>query len=447
MRVIAVIDGEHHPDVARDALERLAAEHDLCGVVFAGGEEKVGEQVLADPAAHYGTEVTVSQSPGDALRELATSGEAEAVVDLSGEPVLDGDARFRLASTALHLGLEYRTAGFRLTPVPAVRLPAECPVLEVVGTGKRTGKTAVAGHYATLLRANGLEPVMVCMGRGGPAEPQLVRAEERPDLAALRAIVRAGGHAASDYLEEAVLAGVACVGCRRCGEGPAGETFDSNVVEGAKLGLSLKPDVLLVEGSGAALPPIEADRTVCVTSALLAKSQALSHLGPYRLLRSDAVVIVGADALDRGQLAALKRSLGEWCHHNCLIACRLEPEPAASIRPEARVAVFTTAPAEREPELLAALERQNIEVRFLSTNLARRSQLERDLDRAAGEGCDVYLTEIKAAAIDVVAARAERTGVELVFLRNRPVALAGEPELDAELLQLARDAVPAAAAR
>ena len=34
--------------------------------------------------------------------------------------------------------------------------------------------------------------------------------------------------------------------------------FDSNVVEGARLALSLDPDVLLVEGSGAALPPVDA---------------------------------------------------------------------------------------------------------------------------------------------------------------------------------------------
>jgi cyclic 2,3-diphosphoglycerate synthetase len=447
MKVIAIIDGEHHPGVARDALERLASEHDLRGVVFAGGEEKVGELVLRDPIAHYGREVTVSASPGEALRDLAAAAGAEAVVDLSGEPVLDGEARFRLASIALHLGLEYRTPGFRLAPAPAARLPAECPVIAVIGTGKRTGKTAIAGHYATLLRSNHLEPVLVCMGRGGPPAPQLVRAGEQPDLAALRAIAQAGGHAASDYLEDAVLTGVACVGCRRCGEGPAGETFDSNVVEGAKLGLSLEPDVLLIEGSGAALPPIAADHTVCVTSALLAKTQALTHLGPYRLLRSDVVIIVGADALDRDELVEIKRSIGEWCNHEHLVGCRLEPEPAAPVKPDARVAVFTTAPPEREPELRTALERRDLDVRVFSTSLARRAQLERDLELAKRERCDVYLTEIKAAAIELVGAQAEQLGSELVFLRNRPVSLPGEPELDTELLQLVDEAAATAPAR
>jgi cyclic 2,3-diphosphoglycerate synthase len=440
MRVIAVIDGEHHPGVARDALDRVASEHDLQGVLFAGGEEKVGEQVLADPVLHYGREVTAPASSSEGLRELAATTDTEAVIDLSGEPVLDGEARFRLASVALHLGLEYRAAGFRLAPPPAQRLESPCPVIAVIGTGKRTGKTAIAGHHATLLRERGLAPVMVCMGRGGPPQPQLVRAEDRPDLATLRGIVRAGGHAASDYLEDAVLSGVSCIGCRRCGEGPAGEPFDSNVLEGAKLGLTLDPDVLLIEGSGAALPPIEADRTVCVTSAPLAERQALSHLGPYRLLRSDLVTIVGADTLDGPGLTELKRAIGEWCNPDRLIGCRLEPEPAAPVKPDARVAVFTTAPPDREAELRAALERRGVDVHVFSTSLARRAELERDLARAEAERCNTYLTEIKAAAIEIVAEQAGQVAAELVFLRNRPVSLEGEPDLDAELLRLVEEA-------
>ena len=48
--VIALIDGEHHPSVVRDALERL----DLAGVVFCGGEEKLGAGSLEEL---YGTPV------------------------------------------------------------------------------------------------------------------------------------------------------------------------------------------------------------------------------------------------------------------------------------------------------------------------------------------------------------------------------------------------------
>ena len=71
---------------------------------------------------------------------------------------------------------------------------------------------------------------------------------------------------------------------------------------------------------------------------------------------------------------------------------------------------------------------------LVSTNLARRSALAAELERAAAERCDVYLTELKAAAIDTVAVRAQREGARVVFIRNRPVGI------DDALVNLYRDA-------
>jgi cyclic 2,3-diphosphoglycerate synthetase len=410
-------------------------------VLFVGGDEKVPRAVLDDPAAHYGREVTIaSGDPVGGLGDLASSAAAEAVVDLSGDPILGGDERFELASVALHRGLEYRAPGFSLRPPPRTALDFGGPVLSVIGTGKRTGKTAVAGHFASLLRERGLDPVIVAMGRGGPPQPQLVRAQERPDLARLLEIARGGAHAASDYLEDAVLAGVTCVGCRRCGEGPAGEVFGSNVLEGARLGASLGPDVLLLEGSGAALPPVHAHRTVCVTSAARVSSQALAYLGPYRLLLADLVVLVGADQPAPAELAQSRERIARWSDPAPIVACSLDPVPTAEPPAAARAAFFTTAPAEREPDLRERLRRHGVEVTVFSSNLARRSALEQDLALAARERCDLYLTELKAAAIDVVAEHAERRGVQLAFVANRPVSLPGEPDLDGELERLLADA-------
>ena len=50
-----------------------------------------------------------------------------------------------------------------------------------------------------------------------------------------------------------------------------------------------------------------------------------------------------------------------------------------------------------------------------------------------------------AAAIELVAGEAERRAVQLVFVRNRPVPLPGEPDLDAELLDLVERAREATA--
>jgi predicted GTPase len=68
-----------------------------------------------------------------------------------------------------------------------------------------------------------------------------------------------------------------------------------------------------------------------------------------------------------------------------------------------------------------------------STNLGHRGALAEELDRAAAEGCDVYLTELKAAAIDTVAMRARDEGARVVFVRNRPVGI------DDALVKLYRD--------
>jgi cyclic 2,3-diphosphoglycerate synthetase len=411
VRVIALIDGEHHPAVVRDALDRLASEHEIVAVLFAGGEEKVPAAVLEDARSHYGRDVVIGS-------ELPNEG-ADAVFDLSGEPVMTTDRRLALAAVALDRGLEYLAPGLRLTPPPIERIETEAPIVAVIGTGKRTGKTAVAGHLASLLRERGNEPVIVSMGRGGPPEPQLVRAGEPLDPARLLEIARAGEHAASDYLEDAALTGVATVGTRRCGEGPAGEVYDSNVAEGVRLALSLAPGAVILEGSGRSIPPVAADRTVCVTRGT---REELSGLGLLRLARSELVIVLADPELE--------------VPHGRVIRCDLEPEPAQPISAGEPVAVFTTARPTDAEGVRAALEQKGVEVALLSTNLARRDALARDLEQAERKRCTVLLTELKAAAVDTVAEHAARAGLPLVLLRNRVVPLPGEPDLDAELLRL-----------
>ena len=444
MRAIALIDGEHHPEVVRDALDEASGHYELVGVLFVGGEEKLGLHVLEDPPEHYGREITV---PRDGLlhelRSLAVAHPAEVVLDLSGEPILTGADRMHIACLALDLGLEYRNGDTTICPPPQQRLDTDVPLVSVIGTGKRTGKTALGSHLARLLDAADRDPIVVSMGRGGPAEPQLVRASQRPGVDDLLELARAGRHAASDYLEDAVLAGVTTVGCRRCGEGLAGAVYGSNVVEGMRLALSLDPGVVVVEGSGAAFPPVVTGRTICVTSAPLAREQALAFLGPYRLMRADLVVMLGADLVEPAELESLRSELEPWCGDS-LICCRLEAELDSAVEPGARIALFTTAGEAVEPAILASLARQGVEPVLASRNLARREQLEHDLDRASAEGCAVFATELKAAAIDRVAERAQGQGAEVVFIRNRPLALDGEPDLDEQLLALVASAKPGA---
>jgi cyclic 2,3-diphosphoglycerate synthase len=391
--VIALIDGEHHPGAVRGALERVERERGLAGVVFCGGGEKLGPGPLE---RHYGR--AIESDPEAGLRRLAS--EAAAVVDLADEPVLDAHARLHLAALSLHLGLAYEAPGALLEPPTYSPVPFAGPKLAVIGTGKRTGKTAVAGHWATLLRERDSEPVVVCMGRGGPAEPQVAEADTGLDD--LLTISEQGGHAASDYLEDAVVAGVRTVGCRRVGGGFAGEPGESNVVAGAALAASLRPRAIVFEGSGACIPPVDVDRTVCVVGA-----GPPEPFAEYRLLRADLVLAQDGPLAPDGALCFSMR-----------------PEPLEPVAAGARVALFTT----------GAETCHGVEPVVASTNLGRREALEGDLERAMAERCDVYLTELKAAAIDMVARRARERGARVVFVRNRPVGV------DDALVKLWRDA-------
>jgi cyclic 2,3-diphosphoglycerate synthetase len=428
--------------VVRDALDRLESEHELVAVLFAGGEEKVSPAVLQEAAAHYGRPLVLPQAALDeALRALAGGGTADVVIDLSGDPVLSAWERMRLAAIANGSGLEYRAPGMRLTP-PAQEPVPGAPVVSVIGTGKRVGKTAVAGHLAMLLRDRGEQPVIVSMGRGGPREPVVMPAERAPGVEELLAVAREGRHAASDYLEDAVLAGVTTVGCRRAGEGPAGEVFQSNAVEGVRVAMGLDPSLVVLEGSGSGIPPVVAERTVCVAGAR-GLDAPLPPEVIARLLCAQMVVLLGADEVPPARRTALVGELRRWSDGGTVVASRLVPEPATPIPPEARVAFFTTAAEDAAARLAGELAAQGVAVKLTSANLSRREALARDLDRAAQAGCDVYLTELKAAAIDTVAERAHGAGADVAFLRHRPRSLPGEPDLDHELLALCAAAVPA----
>ena len=411
MRALAVCDGEHYAPVVRDALRALPYE--VAGLWLAGGGEKLrgGED--------YGVPV-VDDLPA-AIVEL----EPEVVVDLSDEPVLGPRERLQVASSVLALGVPYVGPDFRFDPPELAPFPR--PSLSVVGTGKRVGKTAVTGHLARLL-ARDRDVVVVAMGRGGPPEPEV--AEVRPTLERLLELSRDGRHAASDYLETAALAGVVTIGCRRCGGGLAGSPGESNVLAGAALAAEREPDLVIFDGSGAAIPPIDTGARVLVTSSSQPVEVSTGYLNAFRILVSDLVVVTGP--LDERLVHAIHE-----IKELPVVPVELRPRPDAPVAGR-RVAYFSTAPEKAHPAIERHLrEEHGADVVLVSGNLARREALREDLARVEA---DVYLVEIKAAAIDVVAEAAARRGVEVVFADNELVP-AGVLDLDTELIRLADQAI------
>ena len=150
---LALIDGEHYPDVVRDALAELPYTVARRGAPGRHGEDPRRRGIRGGPSLA----TSRTGSSGQAPRSWSTS-------RTSRSSMLAG--RLRLASRALAAGRPYVGADFRFEPMAFA--PFGLPSLAVVGSGKRVGKTAVAGHLARLLSED-REVVVVAMGRGGPS--------------------------------------------------------------------------------------------------------------------------------------------------------------------------------------------------------------------------------------------------------------------------------------
>jgi cyclic 2,3-diphosphoglycerate synthase len=415
LRALALVDGEHYAPVVRDALAELP--YDVVAAVLVGGQEKLrgGED--------YGVPLA-----GE-VEEAIDRFRPDLVVDLSDEPVLGPVERFQVASKVLVRGLPYVGADFRFEP-PLLE-PFSPPSVAVVGTGKRVGKTAVTGHLARLL-SDRLRVVVVAMGRGGPAEPETITVP--PTVDALLALSRSGRHAASDHLETAALVGVETIGCRRCGGGFAGAVFTSNVAAGASTAAALQRDLVIFDGSGAAMPPIATDRRIVVVGGHQDPAVAAGYLNEYRLLLADLVIVTMAESGTSWERVrdAASRVVRPGVE---VVPTVLRPRPAEDVRGRS-VAYFSTAPPSAHPVLASHLrEAHGAEVVHVSGNLADRDALRDELARVDAE---VFLVELKAAAVDVVAEHGFARGAEVVLAANEVISLPPERVLDAMLLEMAR---------
>ena len=430
MRTLALVDGEHYPPVTRAALD-LARDrgHEIVAAILVGGTEKLA---TGDDPPDLGVPVliVVASEPRQALRHAIADHTPEVILDLSDEPVLGYRERMEMIAVALVEGVPYLGPDFRIDP-PGLAAPLGVPTLAVIGTGKRTGKTAIAGAVARLAARRGLEPVVVAMGRGGPPEPTLAMAGS-VDLDQLLRLVAEGEHAASDYLEDAVTTGVTTVGARRAGGGLAGAPYLSNVREAAEIAASLHPGLVILEGSGAAIPPLPWDAGILVVPATAPPEYLGGYLGPYRLLRSDLVVVTMAgDPSGSENLSALRSPVRRYLDDAAFIVTDFVPVALEDIR--GKEAFFaTTAPSAVVQRLIRRLEADHgCRVVGWSARLADRAGLVEDLD--AVQGYDVLLTELKAAAVDTAVPSALDRGAEVVFVDNRAEAVEGSADLDTAL--------------
>jgi cyclic 2,3-diphosphoglycerate synthase len=422
-----LVDGEHYPPVTRWAIEVARSRgREAVAALLVGGTEKIAPGAPPD----LGVPVRVAGADrraalGAAIDELAP----EVILDLSDEPVLGYRERMEIAAVALARGVAYEGADFRLEPPPRAPAPDGIPVLAVHGTGKRTGKTAIAGAVARLAARNAMDPIVIAMGRGGPEHPQIAESGS-VTLGVLRDLVRSGDHAASDYLEDALTTGVTTIGARRAGGGLAGAPYASNVIEAMELATARRPGMLVLEGSGAALPPVDWDAGILVVPATCPPEYLAGYLGPYRLLRTDLAVVtmVSSPFAGHENLFALTSHLRHVLGGSRYVVTDFHPVALADVR--GRDAYFaTTAPAAVAAQQVEYLQASSgCGIVGWSARLADRAGLAEDLE--AAPGYDVLLTELKAAAVDVATEAAIARGADVVFVDNRAEVVEGDTHLD-----------------
>ena len=433
MRALFLIDGEHYPPVVLHAIQTVHEDLSFDGIAaaFLGGTEKL------KAGTDYGMPLVKAASAVAAVEKALGEFEVEVVVDLSDEPVVGYRERMRIASLALATGARYVGSDFELRPTELHDI-SEKPSLAVIGTGKRVGKTAISGYLARLLAREGFDPGVVSMGRGGPPEPEVIEGHKLTVGSdyLLEAMER-GAHAASDYYETAALSRVTTVGCRRCGGGLSGEPFVSNVLEGARIVNGLDTGITVFDGSGAAIPPVAVDRRVLVAGANQDPEYITGYLGAYRVLISDLLLLAMSEEpmADEKKVRGIVEAVRELKPGIQVIPTVFRPRPVGEVR-GLRLAYLSTAPPQVLNKLSEHLEEQyGCEVVGVSGNLSDRRRLAEDLEKM--EEAEAYLTEIKAAAVDVVTQRGAQEGKPVLYCDNDPV---GEG-LDEALLQLAREAV------
>lgn len=436
---VALIDGEHYFPVIEAALETIAADpaYELKGAVFIGGTEKVTDSARLDG---FKVPVILDPDPSQGIDQAIARFKPAVFIDLSDEPVVGYRERFAFACRILARNISYRGSDFLFEP-PTFFDVVHKPSISIIGTGKRTGKTAVSAFICRELKREGHNPCVVAMGRGGPAAPEVIHGGEinlKPEY--LLKLSKQGTHAASDHYEDALMSRVTTVGCRRCGGGMAGEVFVSNVLDGARVADGLPEEMIVFEGSGAALPPVKTDFSILIAGASQPEEYITGYFGPYRISLSDLVILTMCEEplASPDKIERLEEGIKAAKPGIKVVRTVFRPKPISDVNGR-RVFVATTAPASVGEIIGGYLEDEyDCKVAGLSHNLSNRPLLRADLE-AAGD-FDVVMTELKAAGVDVVTEYGLERGKEVVYIDNSLVTVGGDGDALELLIEAAVEA-------
>ncbi len=421
LSIACLVDGEHYLPNLKASLAEMAKKYHIKYLIFIGGTEKIGtpedvQKVLPYKVffAHHGKKPD-SKKLGDILAQHPV----KMVLDLSDEPIMDYITRFEVASYILYHGAIYKGSDFEFDPLHFKHFIKKKSIA-IWGTGKRIGKTAIGGFIGRTLKEAKQKPAIITLSRGGPDKPIVVNGNKiHINLKYLLKIDSQGMHASSDCFEDALTAQVKTFGCRRCGGGMSGKAMVTVLNKGVHME-ELDPDVktVIIEGSGATIPEIKTDKVILVMDATQPLSILEGYLTPLRILYADLIILnMCEDFLvsDRKIKSILHRI--REIHPGVRIATTvLRPKPLSSIKGK-NVFFTTTAPQKAIAFLKKYLEKTyQCHIKGVSNNLSVRPLLIEELKNL--KGIDCVATELKAAAIAVVAKESERMGLQTVLMDN-----------------------------
>jgi len=434
-RLIAIIDGEHYPQITLDAIQVLKKEFkgEFCGIIFLGGTEKI---TTGNFAEFFNEEVFVIKNLLSDFPAALDRFKPDLVYDLSDEPVVNHSIRMTIASFCFFKHASYIGPDF-LFKYDKKLYETRNPSISIIGTGKRIGKTAISSFIAGIFKKSGLDVVIVAMGRGGPKDPQLLKGEEiniNPQY--LLSLVSKGLHASSDYIEDAMMSRITTIGCRRCGGGFGGRVFMSNVSEGTKLADSLNPDLIIIEGSGASVPEVKTCKTICVVGANQNWEEITGYLGIYRMLTADLIILTNCEKplATRRQINDLENNIKTINPSANIYRSIFRPKPLGNIENK-KIVVAMTAKSIIKDKIKSYIEKKfNCTVAGITFNLSNRPLLKKDLESFIDY--DAILTELKAASVDVVTDFALKSGREIIYMNNICEIAGGSKIFEKKLLQL-----------
>jgi len=422
--VACLVDGEHYLSNLQESLAEMAKTNDIRYLIFIGGTEKIGTPNDVKKTLPYPIYFAATNERPDFLKigQIVKKHPVDVVLDLSDEPIMNYMIRFDVACQILKQGAIYRGSDFEFKPLEFKNVFTK-PSLAIWGTGKRIGKTAMGGLVGRVLKDCKMKPAIVTLSRGGPRKPLIVRGDKiHVDLEYLLSIDAQGMHASSDCFEDALTARVPTFGCRRCGGGFAGKSVVNVVEEGSRMA-EKAPYVksIVVEGSGASVAEIKTDKVILMMDMTQPIEILEGYMTPLRILYADTILLTMCEDFltTQTKIDRVIRNIRKINPKAKIGTTVLRPFPLESIKGK-KIFLTMTAPKEAIPFLKKYLEKTyGCKIVGVSTNLSNRRLLLKELK--ALKNVDLVMTELKAAAIAVVAKEARKVGLNTVLMDNHPV--------------------------